>query len=133
MTSKSNTPSDIQFRKVDRRGHVRTSPEYREAILDQFERSGLSGAQFAAEHNINLKTFGNWVRRRRGAKLAKKKDVRQLSLKPVVIDACPVGDPHTLGFIKIELPGEARIELVSPDQVSLVAELLRALNQPSPC
>jgi hypothetical protein len=33
--------------KVDSRGRVQTPPERREALLDKFERSGLSGKRFA--------------------------------------------------------------------------------------
>jgi hypothetical protein len=32
---------------VDSKGRVRVSPERREQLLDEFEKSGLSGAQFA--------------------------------------------------------------------------------------
>ncbi|MEQ2009658.1 MAG: hypothetical protein ABMA26_22980 [Limisphaerales bacterium] len=33
--------------KMDTRGRVRTSPERRQAILAEFNRSGVSAAQFA--------------------------------------------------------------------------------------
>jgi hypothetical protein len=33
--------------KVDEAGRVRTPPEKREAVLAEFDRSGMTGAQFA--------------------------------------------------------------------------------------
>ena len=37
----------------------------REAILDEFERSGLPGTRFAKRHGINYQTFAGWVQKRK--------------------------------------------------------------------
>ena len=47
--------------KTDGLGRVRTSLAQREALLDAFERSGLSGMQFAALHGLKYPSFANWV------------------------------------------------------------------------
>src|SRR6185369_17312958 len=51
--------------KTDTKGRVKTPPERREKLLDEFERSGLSGAKFAELAGIKYQTFAAWVARRR--------------------------------------------------------------------
>jgi hypothetical protein len=43
------TESGSEILKVDEAGRVRTPPEKREALLAEFDRSGMTGAQFARE------------------------------------------------------------------------------------
>ena len=43
--------------KTDARGRVRATPERRAAILAEFDRSGLSAAQFARLAGIKHSTF----------------------------------------------------------------------------
>jgi hypothetical protein len=47
--------------KTDRQGRVRTPMAQREALLDAFECSGLSGIKFAALHGVKYPSFANWV------------------------------------------------------------------------
>ena len=51
--------------KQDAAGRVWTPPERREAVLDEFERSGLPAAQFAARIGVKYPTFANWGKRPR--------------------------------------------------------------------
>jgi hypothetical protein len=44
---------------------VRVSRRRREALLDEFERGGTSGAQFADYVGIKYSTFANWIQKRR--------------------------------------------------------------------
>lgn len=62
-TTESDLPEQIL--KSDKLGRVRVPAERREAILDEFERSGMSGAAFAAHCWINYQTFATWRQRRR--------------------------------------------------------------------
>ncbi len=57
--------SDVEVFKQDARGRVRVPGERRESLLDEFERSGVSGAQFARLAGIKYSTFAAWVSRRR--------------------------------------------------------------------
>lgn len=41
------------------------SPQEREQLLDQFEKSGLTFQEFAREHNLNAQTLNNWVWRKK--------------------------------------------------------------------
>ena len=51
--------------KVDEVGRVRTPSEKRQALLTEFDRSGMSGAQFARFSGVRYPTFMNWVQKRR--------------------------------------------------------------------
>ena len=51
--------------KTDRQGRVRTPLTQREALLDAFECSGLSGMKFAALHGVKYPSFANWVQQRK--------------------------------------------------------------------
>lgn len=43
--------------KVDARGRVQVTAERREALLDEFDRSGMSGAGFAKHYGIKYTPF----------------------------------------------------------------------------
>jgi transposase-like protein len=47
--------------KQDSRGRVRVPRERREALLEEFERSGASGVKFARLVGIKYQTFASWV------------------------------------------------------------------------
>ena len=49
----------------DGTGQVRLSVQRREALLDEFERSGLSGVQLARLAGVKYPTFAVWVQNRR--------------------------------------------------------------------
>ena len=48
--------------KIDRRGHVLVKSERREALLDEFERCGVSAAEY--------QTFAHWRQRRKNRQQA---------------------------------------------------------------
>ena len=61
----NTTPTDEAILKTDVLGRVRTPRERREHLLDEFERSGLSGKKFAALAGIKYPTFATWAQKRR--------------------------------------------------------------------
>ena len=54
-------PEDGQLLKQDTVGRIRTPRERREALLAEFDRSGMSGQKFAAWAWIKYTTFANWL------------------------------------------------------------------------
>jgi hypothetical protein len=54
--------------KVDRLGRVKISQERRDALLVEFDRSGMSGQQFAKSVGVKYSTWASWVQKRRQAK-----------------------------------------------------------------
>ena len=59
----TSTIAEPEILKTDGLGRVRTPAAQREALLDAFERSGLSGMKFAALHGVKYPSFANWVQR----------------------------------------------------------------------
>ena len=59
-----------QILKVDVAGRVWTPREQREAVPDEFERSGMPGTKFAERIGVRHSTFAGWVQRRRKRRAA---------------------------------------------------------------
>jgi transposase len=51
--------------KTDGLGRVKTPKERREALLDEFERGGMSGTKFAEFVGVKYQTFASWRQKRR--------------------------------------------------------------------
>jgi DNA-binding transcriptional regulator YiaG len=60
MTHSDFDTESVTVLKQDRRGRVLTTPSQRLALLQQFEKCGLSGPQFAGVAGINYQTFVSW-------------------------------------------------------------------------
>lgn len=130
----STTEDESQVLKSDALGRVRTAPARRESLIQEFERSGLSGAKFAALVGVKYSTFAAWLqqRRRRGQTHGDRKATPEKTLRwleAVVEEAQPAGGPSP-SILLVELPGKARLQIRHPEQAVLVAALLRALEQP---
>jgi hypothetical protein len=54
--------------KQDALGRVSHTAEQREALLDEFERSGMKGLPFARMAGVNYQTFASWIQKRRRAR-----------------------------------------------------------------
>ena len=62
MTSMPQESAEIF--KQDTKGRVRVPKARREAVLDEYERSGGSAAQFANYVGIKYSTLANWIQKR---------------------------------------------------------------------
>ncbi|WP_373003881.1 IS66 family insertion sequence element accessory protein TnpB [Hyphomonas sp.] len=121
--------------RVDARGRVRTEPEERESILDEFERSGTSGAGFARLHGIKYATFSKWVRKRRRQRQSEQASqeaggggASALTLAEVVLAEQALSPAQqSAEALRVELPSAATIVITNRRQVQLAAELLREL------
>ena len=108
---------------LDTKGRVRTSKEQRRLILNEFERSGVSAAQFAKRTGVKYSTLAGWVLRYRRTK-------RPGLNSPVrLLEAVVAPAPVSLA-LQVQLPGGARLEIREASQVALVAALVRALEKP---
>ncbi|MEA3207148.1 MAG: hypothetical protein QOE70_205 [Chthoniobacter sp.] len=133
-----------QILKSDARGRVRVPIERQEALLDEFERSGLSGVKFAKLVGVKYPTFAAWAQRRRraraGAAAAEggKEAAQSLgSLSRVggsirlfeAVAAKPAAADRAGRAMIVELPGGGRLLVQAADQLRWAAELLRLLSQ----
>jgi hypothetical protein len=131
--------------KSDTRNRVRTAPDRREALLDEFERGGMSGARFAALMGIKYQTFANWVAKRRRQRQAAAR--AEGEVLPVSAAAPGGGGGNAVrwleavvgreagcsrmlvakGGLRVHLPGGAYLEVTDRAQLMLAAELVRVL------
>lgn len=127
-----------QIVKRDALGRVTTSRERREALLDEFERSGLKGTQFARVVGVNYQTFASWVQKRRhargayaargGVSVPSPKATGLALVEAVMPTHVADRQPDTGAGLQIHLPGGAAALVTTPQQARLAAELLQALR-----
>jgi len=126
--------------KQDKRGRMRVTRQRREELLIEFDRSAMTGRQFAAWAGIKHSTFANWQRLRRKAPCpALPAPEGQGSGGPrwleAVVDGPRRGGPaarSVVGLI-VQGPGGLRLELSGEDQVPLAVRLLRELGWKPEC
>ena len=120
--------------KQDTRGRVRVSAERREGLLAEFEQSGLSGAKFARMVGVKYATFANWVAQRRQRRTgASEGDGRASGDRPIrLLEAVMESGTSrfsTVEGLAVELPGGSRVEVGSPVQLAMAAELVVLVAQ----
>ena len=111
---------------LDARGRVRVSKEQRRAILAEFERSGVSAAQFAKVTGLKYSTLAGWRQRYRRAK--PKAAPGGLRLLEAVVDPSHPQEQTSENVLMVHLPGQVRIQVSCLAQVPLVTELIKALQ-----
>lgn len=107
---------------VDTKGRVRTSREQRRLLLAEFERSGVSAAEFARRTGLKYSTFAAWVQRYRRTK-------RPVRNAPVRLLEAVLTTPTPATVLTVLLPGGARLEVREAGQVPLAAALVHALEK----
>jgi hypothetical protein len=127
--------------KLDQRGRVQVPIERREALLDEFERCGVSAFQFARRVGLKYQTFSHWVRKRKEQRKAEQSAPVLLQAKEprpvqwIEAEITPRGGKESMASsvvasgVIISLPGGARIEVAHLGQTELVAELMLALQR----
>lgn len=117
MTSTTSETSIIL--KTDTKGRVLTPTRDREALMNAFEESGMSGAAFARLHGIRYTTFAHWRRVRR-----KREKRTQSAFQEISIQSDRASSPALV----VELPGGGRFKLDRADQLPIATALLRYLE-----
>lgn len=120
------TSSAPSLLKTDCLGRVRSTRERRAAVLAEFERSGVSAAQFAKLAGINYSTFAQWVQKHRRkqvspSRVARRAPARSLRRLEAVVSPATGGVP-----LVVQLPGGARAELSAEQHVPLMVALLKS-------
>ncbi len=121
--------------KQDTRGRLRTTKERRQTLLDEFDRSAMTGRKFAKWAGIKYSTFYHWLRARQ------KSGCPQLPapvvegapgtrwLEAVVERTAPKeGGKIKPAALIVHGPGGVRLELSEARQIKLAAQLLRELG-----
>ena len=140
----TSTTGQDQIVKMDRMGRVKTPRERREALLAEFDQSGMSGQQFAKWAGIKYGTFITWVqkRRRKGTpgkaetKLVPpgtKAEVQWVEAVMAKVPAKKSDENPNATVMIVQGPGGVRLELSEERHVLWAAKLLRHLEVPGPC
>jgi hypothetical protein len=138
------TMGQDQIVKVDRIGRIKTPRERREALLAEFDRSGMSGQAFAKWAGIKYGTFITWVQKRRRKAAQGKGDDQvvpsvtksEVQWVEAVMEKATAkkSDAHPNATVMIvQGPGGVRLELGEERHVLWAAKLLRHLEVPGPC
>ena len=121
--------------KSDSKGRVRMPEPQREALLDEYERSGLSAARFAAMVGVKYQTLITWNKKRRDQRapgIAPKtvSAERAPALVARFVEVVPdrAAEPAPLApALTLMLPGQATLQITHGSQTALAAQLLLAL------
>jgi len=73
----SNSQESAEIFKQDTKGRVRVRKARREAMLDEYERSGGNAAQFANYVGTKYSTLANWIQKRRKQERLKRSLLKQ--------------------------------------------------------
>jgi hypothetical protein len=133
----TSTPEDNgEIFKRDRRGRVRVPKTRREMLLDEWERSGGSAAQFADYVGVKYSTLANWIQKRR-----KQAGLKASSLKPGAVDSSQSHghwveaiveknpEPKALeSTLRIYFTAGAYCQIRNAREASLAAELIGQLG-----
>ena|SRR5262252_9113515 len=129
----ASTQSTELILKSDVQGRVRVTPVRREELLDEFGKSGVSAARFAAMVGIKYPTFAAWV-------LARRRKRQESALAPApkplrFVEAVMAQPPATMkpAVLDIELPGGTRLRVSDAAQLPLAVALIRSFNASSAC
>lgn len=119
--------------KTDVLGRMRHTREQRERILDEYERSGLSGPKFAVLCGVKYQTLATWLQRRKRQRNAypKRQPQRKSGVQVRWLEAAvSAAAPANLSGLLLQLPGGVRVEIANPQHIVLAAALVRALEKP---
>lgn len=124
MTSDLESP-EIEILKTDRLGRVQRSREEVDTILDAFEASAMSGAEFARQHGLNYPSFASWRSRRRKEQKrhADQSDPQGSSFTffEVAAESCPQDS------ITIEFADQIKLKVATVAQVKIASALIREM------
>jgi DNA-binding transcriptional regulator YiaG len=119
--------AEEQILKTDTKGRIRTSTERRATLLEEFDRSGLTGPKFAELVGIKYQTFATWLQKRRKGAPARAQSADTVKWLEAVVEKAQMSGGKSPSSLVVELPSRARMEISNANQVILAADLLRAL------
>jgi len=131
--------------KTDSLGRVTLPKEQREAMLDAFEASAMSGAEFARNHGVPVMTFASWIQKRRrargdyeyaekrkelpmsaGRKSDKQEPGSPMNLIEIAVTPSLAEDEES--GLEVVLGNGVKVRVTSESQVSLLKVLIRELS-----
>ena len=114
--------------KVDEVGRIQTPPEKREALLAEYDRSGMTGAQFARFSGVRYATLMYWLQRRRKEAGRGQQVITPRPDQPRWLEARVEGEVPKSENLVVEMGGGIRMLVGNRTQAALAGELLRAMG-----
>ena len=114
--------------KLDEVGRVQTPPEKREAMLAEYDRSGMTGAQFARFFGVRYSTLMYWLQKRRKEAGHGEQVAAPRPDHPRWLEARVEGEVANSENVVVEMGGGVRLLVGSRVQAALAGELLRAMG-----
>jgi len=131
MTS-TNTEEKLIL-KTDALGRVRMPAERREAILDAFEQSGMSGQAFAKHIGVKYPTFATWIQKRRRVRSEYPQQTPSHSPPSQItfVEASIEKPSQRLlqDGLEVQIPGGIHVLIRSQEEVELATGLIRSLRE----
>jgi hypothetical protein len=126
-----------QILSQDAQGRVLVSRERRESLLEEYDRSGMSGVKFAQYVGIKYSTLAYWLQSRRRHRGREKLLIKAGAdtgagkstggwIEAVVEEGSPPRVPA--GALRIYFAGGAYCQISSAGETALAAELLGRLG-----
>lgn len=129
MTDTTLAVSGGQLLVQDALGRVRTPREKREQILDEYERSGMSAAAFAAMVGVKYPTSASWVQQRlKRQALTASTPAAEATVRWVESVANPMGTADGECGMRVQIGEAVWVEVVNGQQARWVGEMLRAMG-----
>ena len=120
--------------KVDEVGRVRRPPEKREAMLAEYERSGMTGAQFARFVGVRYSTLMYWLQKRRKGVGQGEETARARNDHPRWLEGRVEGEvSKSREKVVVEMGGGIRMLIGNRRQAALAGEVLRAMGLGQGC
>ena len=135
MTFTAEEPGQIMSQ--DAQGRVLVSRERRESLLEEYDRSGMSGVKFAQYVGIKYSTLAYWLQSRRRRRQREKSLIKAGAdtegarnngawIEAVVENGSPAR--VATGALRIYFAGGAYCQISSTGEAALAAELLGRLG-----
>ena len=143
---RTDLATELELLKSDVLGRVRMPVAKREAIVDAYERSGMSGPAFAQHIGVVYSTFATWVQKRRKSR-GDYPEAKPASPSLTLIEAVVAGDASTgeppaedseerspvesverVG-LEVIAPGGVTLRVHRREEIALAVALLRALDE----
>jgi hypothetical protein len=118
--------------KVDEAGRVQMPPGKREAMLLEYDRSGMTGAQFARFVGVRYSTLMYWLQKRRKEAGPSGPTAAQPA-HPRWLEARVEGEVPKCEKLVVEVGGGVRMLVGSRTQAALAGEVLRAMGMVRGC
>lgn len=123
--------------KRDKKGRVRSTAARRLEVLEQLERSGLSGPEFARVAGMPYQTLASWRQKHTKKVLALRSATPQAEVRPRprirLMEVLTAAEPALSVGLKIDLPGGASMLVRDVAQAVLAAQLIKTLATASSC